>query len=110
MIRESRNHGRRSHLTHSTGVNIRETYSEWVEKNCHTHKEIIRVGDIAADAEQLHQIMKLAVNITAYLIIANKLRQLPSLSYKKVSIERLTVTGAVTVTTLPSSIRSSLAR
>lgn len=44
-----------------------------VERRCHTHEEIIRVGDVAADAEQLHQIMKLAVDITAYLIIADKL-------------------------------------
>ena len=32
-----------------------------------THEEIVGVGNITADAEELHQVMKLAVDITAYL-------------------------------------------
>jgi len=33
----------------------------------HTHEQIVGIGDIAANPKQLHEIMELAVNITAYL-------------------------------------------
>ena len=33
----------------------------------HTHKQIICVRDVTADAEQLHKIVKLAVDIATYL-------------------------------------------
>jgi hypothetical protein len=33
----------------------------------HTHEEVVCVWDIAANAEQLHEVMKLTVNISAYL-------------------------------------------
>jgi len=32
-----------------------------------THKKIIRIRHVAADAEQLHQVVELAVDIAAYL-------------------------------------------
>lgn len=32
-----------------------------------THEEIVRVGDVTADAEQLHQVVELAVDVAAYL-------------------------------------------
>lgn len=34
-----------------------------------THEEIVGVGNIAADAEKLHQVVELAVDIAAYLYI-----------------------------------------
>jgi hypothetical protein len=33
----------------------------------YTHEEVVCVWDIAANAEQLHEVMKLAVNISTYL-------------------------------------------
>jgi hypothetical protein len=33
----------------------------------HTHEEIVCVRDVTADAEQLHQIVELAMDIAAYL-------------------------------------------
>jgi hypothetical protein len=35
--------------------------------NVHTHKQIVCIRDVSSDAEQLHQIMELAVDIAAYL-------------------------------------------
>jgi hypothetical protein len=36
-----------------------------------THEEVVGVGDWTADSEELHQIMKLAVNVAAYLKIVS---------------------------------------
>lgn len=33
-----------------------------------THEEIVGVGNVAANAEEFHQVMKLSVNVTAYLM------------------------------------------
>jgi hypothetical protein len=33
----------------------------------HTHKQIVCIRDVSSDAEELHQIMELAVDIAAYL-------------------------------------------
>lgn len=33
----------------------------------HTHKKILRIGWIAADAEELHKIVELAVDVATYL-------------------------------------------
>ena len=33
----------------------------------HTHEEVFRVGRVAAHAEELHEIMELTVDVTAYL-------------------------------------------
>lgn len=30
------------------------------------HEEVVRVGDVAADAEELHQVVELAVDVAAY--------------------------------------------
>ena len=35
----------------------------------HTHEEIIRIRWIAANSEELHEIMKLPVNVATYLHI-----------------------------------------
>ena len=35
-----------------------------------THEEVVCVGDVAANAEQLHQVMELAMNISTYLFTA----------------------------------------
>jgi hypothetical protein len=32
-----------------------------------THEKVVGVGDVATNAEELHEIMELAVDITAYL-------------------------------------------
>jgi len=32
-----------------------------------THEEIVGVGNITADAEELHQVVELAMDITTYL-------------------------------------------
>lgn len=37
----------------------------------HTHEEVIRLRDITANAEELHQIVKLAVYVAAYLYFRN---------------------------------------
>lgn len=68
-----------------------------------THEEVVCVGYIAADAEELHEIMELAVDVAAYL-------QRGQWGGGERGLGRRTVTGAVTVTTLPSSMRSSRAR
>lgn len=36
-----------------------------------THEEIVGVGNIAANAEELHQVVELAMNITTYLFSGN---------------------------------------
>lgn len=70
----------------------------------HTHKQVIRVRDITTNPEKFHQIMELPMDITAYL------PNPPSAhAFQTVILGFPTVTGAVTVTTLPSSINSSLA-
>jgi hypothetical protein len=33
----------------------------------HTHEEVVRIRRVAADSEELHEIVELAVNIAAYL-------------------------------------------
>lgn len=39
----------------------------------HTHEQVVCVGYISANTEQLHEIMKLAVNIAAYLLSRDQL-------------------------------------
>lgn len=34
---------------------------------CLTHEEVVCLGDIAAHAKKLHEIMKLTVDVAAYL-------------------------------------------
>ena len=46
-------------------------------KYCHTHEQVICVWHITTDTEKLHQIVKLAVNVAAYL----ESRQLAGLSH-----------------------------
>lgn len=69
-----------------------------------THEEVVCVRNVTADTEELHQVVELAVDVAAYL---------GRISMGEVSARaehgRRTVTGALTVTTLPSSISSSLA-
>ena len=68
-----------------------------------THEEVVGVRDRAADTEEFHQVVELAVDVAAYLeVISIGLEEAERGS-------ELTVTGALTVTTLPSSISSSLA-
>lgn len=43
-----------------------------------THEEIIRVRHIASYAEEFHKIMKLAMNIAAYLYSSNQPTLRPS--------------------------------
>lgn len=69
----------------------------------HTHEQVICVWNIAADAEELHQVVELAVDIAAYLGMVSEKYTL------ECALAVVTVTGAVTVTTLPSSISSSRA-
>lgn len=40
----------------------------------HTHEKIIRIRHITANAEKLHQVVKLAVDVAAYLPHARKIR------------------------------------
>jgi hypothetical protein len=63
MIRENRSHGRQSRLLSVStacvcAIEIRQT---------HTHEEVVSIWNIAADTEQLHKIMELAVDVTANL-------------------------------------------
>ena len=37
-----------------------------------THKEVVGVGDISADSEELHQVMELPMDIAAYLFFAHQ--------------------------------------
>ena len=37
------------------------------EEGCHTHEEVVGIRNIAADSEELHQVMVLAVDVAAYL-------------------------------------------
>jgi len=71
----------------------------------YTHKEVVGIGNVAADSEQFHQIVELTVNVTAYLERIVRLDEIRRVFCPWLS----TVTGAVTVTTFPSSIKSSLA-
>ena len=98
MIRESKIHGRQSRLRKS----VLNAPRRWSEEP--THEEIFCVWNVAADAEELHQVVELAVNVAAYLEASERLLSAAGMR------ARLTVTGAVTVTTLPSSISSSRAR
>lgn len=69
-----------------------------------THEEIVCIWYITTHAKQLHQIVKLAVDVAAYLTCFQSAKA-PPLSAGSMR----TVTGASTPTTLPSSISSSLA-
>ncbi len=76
----------------------------WREIARPTHEEVVGVGDVATDSEQLHQVVELAVDISAYLFPA-----LTDRHFEYLERRPPTVTGADTVTTFPSSIKSSLA-
>lgn len=69
-----------------------------------THEQVVGIWNIAAYSEELHEVMVLAVDITAYLEAVSDKGDW-EIYYMAVR----TVTGAVTVTTLPSSISSSRA-
>lgn len=70
-----------------------------------THEKVVRVGDIAADTEQLHEVVKLAVDVATYLFWISVRDGNQRVSARS----EHTVTGALTVTTFPSSIKSSRA-
>lgn len=57
-----------------------ELLVEWPKRlrNVLTHEQVVGVGNIATDAEQLHQIVKLAVYVTTYL------EHLPSASHQQI--------------------------
>lgn len=40
-----------------------------MRRRCHTHEEILCIRRVAAHAEELHEVVELAVDITAYLAI-----------------------------------------
>jgi hypothetical protein len=71
-----------------------------------THEEVVGIGYRAADSEEFHQVMELAVDVAAYLDIVSVERKAEDDGGRG---WKHTVTGAFTVTTLPSSINSSLA-
>jgi hypothetical protein len=68
-----------------------------------THEQVVGIWHVATDTEQLHQIMKLAMDISTYLL---QYHQPYSHQY---AVGALTVTGASTPTTFPSSMSSSRA-
>lgn len=71
-----------------------------------THEEVVCVWDVASHSKQLHQVVELAMNITAYLDLGISHRS----EHHKPRVEVAhTVTGAITVVTFPSSMRSSRA-
>lgn len=37
-------------------------------RSVHTHEKVVRVWDVSSDAEQLHEVMKLSVDVAAYLL------------------------------------------
>lgn len=66
MIRESKSHGRQNHLrTHGVSIVVSATWTQ--DRAEPTHEEVICVWHITTNAKQLHQIMELAVYISAYL-------------------------------------------
>ena len=74
-----------------------------------THEQVVCVGHVAADAEQLHEVVELAVDVAAYLERHQRGRVAASGAMSTRSTGQPTVTGASTRTTLPSSISSSRA-
>ena len=65
MILENRSLYRRNRLpSMSFGPTPCET--EWTVR---THEEVIGIGHVSTNSEELHQVVKLSMNITAYLII-----------------------------------------
>jgi len=74
---------------------------------CLTHEKVVGVWHIASDTEELHEIVKLSVDIAAYLW--QLARQSHHTPYARNAQGQRTVTGASTDTTLPSSISSSRA-
>ena len=76
MIRGSKNHGRQSHLDRTSCIRtafLHVVYTSYSMLHIasigliHTHEEIIRIRWIAANSEELHEIMKLPVNVATYL-------------------------------------------
>jgi hypothetical protein len=64
MIRESRNRDQRNRLSTISMLN------NHLRKECGpTHEQIICIRNISPNAKQLHQIVKLSVYVTAYLLI-----------------------------------------
>lgn len=62
MIQESKTLGRQSRLCPVSGLAI-----ALCKGGTLTHEQVVGIWYIAADAEQFHQIVELAVNVTAYL-------------------------------------------
>lgn len=71
-----------------------------------THEEVVCIWYVASHSKQLHQVVELAMNITAYLDLGISHR---SEHHKPRTEVAHTVTGAITVVTFPSSMRSSRA-
>lgn len=68
-----------------------------------THEEIISIRAETADFEELHQVEKLAMDVTAYLCNTSSDGQ------RVATVSGRTVTGESTTCTFPSSMRISLA-
>lgn len=65
MIRGNRSHDRQSRLCRFKVSDRLDC--ENVERQSFTHEQIVCVWYISTNAEQLHQIVKLTVYVTAYL-------------------------------------------
>lgn len=68
MFRQSRSHGRQSHLGgEGEGVNIWQGRMKPRDKFVLTHEQVIRLGTPTSHSEQLQEIEELAVDVAADL-------------------------------------------